>query len=491
MEQSRLPRWHSLLFGVRTRILAAYGLLILLSTVIATLVIRHALLVRLEEQIEESLQQEVEEFRLLEKGIDPRTGKPFTKVADIFTLFLDRNVPKENEYLITLLPDQFHQSSPEQLPPLIGQNSEAIQYWQSLKEGRQGEIGPKTNPILYLAEPVDIDGIDHGVFVVALTTANERREVDEAIRVIIQVMIAVMVITLVLAWVMAGRVLAPLRLLTSTARSITETDLTQRIPIKGGDEISELGVTFNAMLDRLQSAFVNQRHFLNEVGHELRIPITIVQGHLELMGDDPEEQRETVELVTDELDRMNSLVADLLLLAKTEQPDFLQLRTVDVGQLTEEMFAKAKALADREWRLEQAGTGNMVADRQRLTQAIMNLAQNAAKHTQDKDVIALGSEVSKGYMRFWVRDTGSGIPLEEQARIFDRFVRGADRRSEGVGLGLSIVKAIAQGHSGRVELSSTPGEGSTFTLILPLDPPSSTIPDNLGASKLHQSSTAK
>ena len=486
MEQSRSRRWHSLLFGVRTRILAAYGLLILLSTVIATLVIRHALLVRLQEQIDESLLQEVQEFRLLVNGQDPSTAQPFgTNVAAIFRVFLNRNVPKENEYLITLLPDQFYQASPDKLPPLISENSEAIQYWQSLTEAEHGEIGSKANPIVYLAEPINIEGKVRGVFVVALTTADERREVDEAIRVIIQVMIAVMVITLVLAWVMAGRVLTPLRLLTSTARSITETDLTQRIPIKGGDEISELGITFNAMLDRLQSAFVNQRHFLNEVGHELRIPITIVQGHLELMGDDPQEQQETVELVTDELDRMNSLVADLLLLAKTEQPDFLQLRTVDVGQLTEEMFAKAKALADRDWRLEQTGSGNMVADRQRLTQAIMNLAQNAAKHTQDKDVIALGSEVSKGFMRFWVRDSGTGIPLEEQARIFDRFVRGTDRRSEGVGLGLSIVRAIAQGHGGRVELFSTPGEGSTFTLILPLDPPSTAITDDRNASKRH------
>lgn len=473
MEQSRLRQWHSILFGVRTRILAAYCLLILLSTVIATLVIRHALLARLQERIDQSLQQEVEEFRLLVDGQDPNTAQPFGEdIAAIFKVFLNRNVPREDEYLITLLPDQFYHSSPKTLPPLLSRNSDAMQYWRSLTQPEQGEIGTQTNQIVYLAEPVNIGGKIRGVFVVALSTANERREVDEATIVIIQVMIGVMIVNVILAWVMAGKVLKPLRLLTATARSITETDLTQRIPIKGGDEISELGITFNAMLDRLQSAFVNQRHFLNEVGHELRIPITIIQGHLELMGDDPQEQQETVELLTDELDRMNCLVADLLLLAKTEQPDFLQLRTINISALTEEMYAKAKALAERDWCLEQTGSGLIVADRQRLTQAIMNLAQNAAKHTQVNDVIALGSEVTQGHMRFWVRDTGTGIPLDEQARIFDRFVRGTDHRSEGVGLGLSIVKAIAQGHGGQVELFSQPGEGSTFTLILPLDPPS-------------------
>ena len=225
MEQSRLSRWHSLLFGVRTRILAAYCLLILLSTVIATLVIRHALLVRLQEQIDESLLQEVQEFRLLVNGQDPSTAQPFgTDIAAIFRVFINRNVPKENEYLITLLPDQFYKSSPEQLPDIINQNSDAIRYWQSLTEAKQDVIGSKTNQIVYLAEPVNIGGKVRGVFVVALTTADERRQVDEAIRVIIQVMVAVMISTLVLAWVMAGRVLTPLRLLTSTARSITETD---------------------------------------------------------------------------------------------------------------------------------------------------------------------------------------------------------------------------------------------------------------------------
>ena len=479
MKQSRFHRLNSLLFSVRTRILTGYCLLILLSTVIATLVIRQALLVRLQERIDKSLKQEVQEFRLLVGGQDPNTAQPFgADITAIFNVFLNRNVPKDHEYLITLLPDRFYLSSPIALPPLLDKNSDVIQAWQSLTQPEQGEIGSQANQIVYLAEPVNIDGKVRGVFVIAISTANERRQVDEAIIVIIQTMIVVMIITVILAWVMAGRVLKPLRLLTATARSISETDLTQRILVKGSDEISELGVTFNAMLDRLQSAFVNQRHFLNEVGHELRIPITIIQGHLELMGDDPQEQQETIELVTDELDRMNSLVTDLLLLAKAEQPDFLQFQTIDINALTAEMYTKAKALADRDWRLEQTGSGLIVADRQRLTQAIMNLAHNAAKHTQVNDVIALGSEVKQGQIRFWVRDMGTGIPLVEQADIFDRFVKGSnDRRSDGFGLGLSIVKAIAQGHGGRVEVYSQPGEGSTFTLSLPLDPPSSLASD--------------
>jgi len=254
---------------------------------------------------------------------------------------------------------------------------------------------------------------------------------------------------------------------------ISESDLTRRIPVQGIDEISELTITFNEMLDRLQAAFASQRDFINDAGHELRTPITIIRGHLELLGDDPQERRETVELVTDELDRMSRFVDDLLLLAKAEPPNFLILETVDIDLLTEELYAKARALADRDWRLENKGAGRIVADRHRLTQAMMSLAQNATQHTTDQDVITLGSTLTNGNACFWVRDTGEGIAFADRQRLFERFARGSRsrRRSEGAGLGLSIVQAIAVAHGGRVELFSRPGKGSTFTIVIPLDPP--------------------
>lgn len=106
------------------------------------------------------------------------------------------------------------------------------------------------------------------------------------------------------------------------------------------------------MMDRLQTSFAIQRNFVNDAGHELRTPITIIRGHLELMGDDPQEQQETIELVMDELDRMNRLVNDLVLLAKSENPDFLELETVNIDSFTEELYTKIKALAKRNWRLD-------------------------------------------------------------------------------------------------------------------------------------------
>ena len=152
-----------------------------------------------------------------------------------------------------------------------------------------------------------------------------------------------------------GRVLAPLRLLTDTARSITETDLTRRIPVSGHDEIAELARTFNAMLDRLERAFASQRAFVDDASHELRTPITIVRGHLELLGDDPDERRETVALVTDELDRMSRFVDDLLLLARAERDDFLRVGEVELGALTDELLDKAARSARARWQLEARG----------------------------------------------------------------------------------------------------------------------------------------
>lgn len=139
---------------------------------------------------------------------------------------------------------------------------------------------------------------------------------------IIQVSSLVFVVSLILAWLAAGRVLAPLRAITTTAHAISEADLNQRLPVQGKGELAELAMTFNEMMDRLEAAFVSQREFFNDAGHELRTPITIVRGHLELMGDDPQEQQETLALVIGELDRMSRMVDDMILLAKAERLDF-------------------------------------------------------------------------------------------------------------------------------------------------------------------------
>ena len=473
MSPDRQRRWDSrrLLAGARTRVLLAFVILLALSTAASTLALRQILLARTGERVEQALVQEVDEFRaLVSDGRNPLTGEPFGgDVEALFDVFLQRNVPGEGEEIFTFVDGSLYAST-DSAP-----NRSLLERVTQLGRGgstERGEIGTAEGEIRYLAVPVEVGGRSRGEFVVAVNLGRERREVREAVQTAAGVSLAVLLIASALAWVIAGRVLAPLRTLRTTAQAITQSDLTRRLDVHGNDEIAELGRTFNAMLDRLEDAFASQRAFVSDAGHELRTPITIVRGHLELLGDEPAEREDTVALLTDELDRMARFVDDLLLLAKAEQPDFLRLGPLDLDVLTEELYAKAQALADRDWCLVGSGAGRLTADRQRLTQAMIQLAQNAVQHTIAGDRIALGSALSAGTARLWVADTGEGVPAAERERIFERFHRGGDgrRRSDGAGLGLSIVRAIAEAHGGRIELDSREGAGSTFTLIVPTDP---------------------
>ncbi|MGI9112277.1 MAG: histidine kinase dimerization/phospho-acceptor domain-containing protein [Gaiellaceae bacterium] len=197
--------------------------------------------------------------------------------------------------------------------------------------------------------PLEVNERVLGVFVVSVFRELQQGPFDDAITATIGVGLAVLLIGSLLAWGVAESVLRPVRSVTQNARAITETDLTRRIEVQGHDEVAKLASTFNATLDRLESAFTAQRRFLDDAGHELKTPLTIVTGHLELLGEEPAERAATLALVLDELDRMNRIVNDLLLLAKSEAPDFLRLETVDVGLLTEELHTKAAALAPRSW----------------------------------------------------------------------------------------------------------------------------------------------
>ena len=457
--------------GARTRILAAFVILLGLSTLLSVLAIRRLLLVRTADRVDAALTQEVEEFRTLVRGRDPRTGTLFRgRLNLIFDTYFRRNVPGEGETLIAYLDGRPYLSD-------SGGRGGAIapafrpDRWATLPRAERGDLETPVGTVRYLAVPIlGGEGV-RGVFVVAAGLASERREVEEAVRLAALVLLSVLVLASALAWVVAGRILAPLRLLAETARSIGESDLTRRITVTGRDEIAELARTFNAMLDRLEAAFDTQRAFVSDASHELRTPITIVRGHLELLGDDPDERRDTVALVTDELDRMTRFVDDLLLLARAERDDFLRPAEVELGALTDELLEKAMGLAPRDWGLEARGEAVLLADRQRLTQAVMGLAQNAVQHTAEGDPIRLGSAVEDGEARLWVRDSGPGVAPEDQERIFERFARASAsrRRSEGAGLGLAIVRAIAEAHGGRVALASERGAGATFSLVLPLD----------------------
>jgi signal transduction histidine kinase len=455
--------------SLRTRIAAWFIGFFALAMGASILVTYEALLIRLDQRVDEDLRQEVAELRNLVDETDPASR---SDVGRIFTVYLQRNVPSENEALITFVNGEPHRRSRPIVPYRLDQDPALVERWATLREPDRGRVSTPAGRVEYLAVPVGPERSTHGVFVAAIFRDREKSEVNAAVTAVGAFGFAVLLVASLIAWRLADRVIKPVRELTTTARSISETDLSARIPERGRDEVAQLAATFNSMLGRLERAFESQRRFLDDAGHELKTPLTIIRGHLELLGDDPKERRETMPLVLDELDRMTRIIGDVLLLAKHERSDFLELSTVDVGTLTDELHAKAKALAPRDWVIEKRGRGVIVADRQRLTQAMMQLALNAARYSETGEAIRLGSNVSNGEARFWISDQGPGIPFEEQRMIFERFQRGSDtRRWEGAGLGLAIVKAIAEAHHGRVELKSRPGSGATFTLVVAVDQP--------------------
>ncbi|MDJ0798384.1 MAG: HAMP domain-containing sensor histidine kinase [Calothrix sp. MO_167.B12] len=478
-------------WAARTRILLWYVAIIIFIFMVSMPVFRHLLYQRVDARVRRQLIKKMfafnkmignpiasqapdQEIANLVNQVEGRSKPPSSteELKQFFNEFLKQQIIEDDSFLLTFVNGKFFKSSPTARPPEFQEDTELMRQWAAKTRSTERKLEiPQSNlgGMIYKTQIVKVNGRVLGVFVVAHTTAGEREEALEAIQTIVHVSGGVLVLAVILVWVGSGRVLAPLRVLSTTTRSISESDLSKRIPVRGSGEIAELATTFNEMMNRLQLAFRTQRKFINDAGHELRTPITIIRGHLELMGDDPQEREETITLVLDELDRMNRFVEDLILLAKAERPDFLQLETVDLTTITEELFTKARALADRQWCLDAIAQGKMVVDRQRLTQAVMNLAQNATQHTQTEDTIAIGSLIDNNLVHFWVRDTGSGIAESDHIKIFERFARAANsrRRSDGAGLGLSIVKAIAEAHDGGVKLQSTLGEGSIFTIVLP------------------------
>ena len=459
--------------GLRARILAWFIGVFAVATLASVLVTREVLLLRLDQRIDRDLVQESAELRRLARGNDPETGRPFgERAARIFEVFLERNVPSRHEALITFVGGEPYLRSRQVVPYRLDRDPALVERWGRLRTPERGRAETPAGRVEFLAVPLIRDREVAGTFVAAIFRDRASEEVGAVVRAAGGVGLAFLLLGSLVAWRLADRVVRPVAALERTARTITETDLTQRIPVRGNDEVAQLATTFNAMVARLERAFRSQRAFLDDAGHELKTPLTIVRGHLELLESDPAEREATLALVLDELDRMGRIVDDLLLLAQREQPDFLRLETVDVEALTSELHAKLSALGPRDWVVEGHGRGVIVADRQRLTQALVQLALNAARHAPGTEPICLGSSVRDGEAHFWVRDRGPGIAPADLERIFERFGRGtSSARADGAGLGLPIVRSIAEAHHGRVDVASRPGEGATFTLVVPVDQP--------------------
>ena len=279
---------------------------------------------------------------------------------------------------------------------------------------------------------------------------------------------------------LSRRALSPVERVTRTAQSIVRAeDLGQRVPLPASqDERHHLTVTINDLLGRLETLFVAQRRFVADVSHELRTPLTAMQGNLEILArggaNDHELLNESLDDMRRETTRLIRMVNDLLLLAQSDARVPLRSEQVELDTLMLELYRDLRPLAGQvQLRLGAEDQIMVVGDRDRIKQALLNLGVNALQHTPPGGTVTLSLERRTGYACLSVADTGEGIAEEDLPHIFDRFYRADRSRSRhngGAGLGLAIVRRIADAHNGYATVNSIVGRGSTFAVWLPLVP---------------------
>jgi signal transduction histidine kinase len=274
-------------------------------------------------------------------------------------------------------------------------------------------------------------------------------------------------------YLLSGWALGPVARITRVARDISATDLSRRIQMQGvDDELKLMADTFDGMLDRLQGSFEDQRRFVHEASHELRNPIAVAQTNLELalQTEDKDELADAAKVALQSTQRMGVLVEGLLEQARTGVPE-LHLERIDLGLLVSEIAAEFSAIAARRDIDVTAGTLAtedlaINGDGPAIRRAISNLVSNAVRLAPAGSTIQLAARRHDDCVDVTVADEGPGIDASQHEAIFQRFWRGQDVGA-GSGLGLSIVRRIAERHGGTATVQSAAGTGSTFTLRLP------------------------
>jgi len=286
------------------------------------------------------------------------------------------------------------------------------------------------------------------------------------------------------AYLLARAALSPVEAVVSSARQMTEGDLSRRLPVSHPkDEIGRLTTTINGLLARLEAAFARreealsrQRRFAADASHELRTPLTSIAGYAQMLEEwglnDPQTAREGVTAIGQESERMQRLVEGLLALTRGDEGAPLEIEDHDLAAVAEDATRTAANEKTAVEYLPPKRPVNAPFDRDRIRQVASILLDNAVKYTPDGGRTKVTVRERNGWAALEVSDTGIGIPEDQLPLIFERFHRvDPSRTTAGAGLGLSIARQIAEAHGGRIEVESTPGEGSTFTLLLPKKPP--------------------
>ena len=322
-----------------------------------------------------------------------------------------------------------------------------------------------------LTEPVTAGGRVLGIFRVAESLGQIETAQDSLRSAFIVAGAVALVILLGVAIWIATLISRPLERMSGFAAEVEAGDLDRRLDLDGGpSEVRSLGDSLNHMLDRLQRAFEREREFVADASHELRTPITIASGELDLLRREVDAQeRERLDVVRRELRRMERLIGEMLALAREDAGAALQREPIDLDDLLDDLRRDLPLLGRRDYRVGELG-GTLDADPDRLAQVLRNLVRNAVTHTAEGGTIEVSVVAEGDRVRFEVIDDGPGIAPEDAEHLFERFYRSADGRArdhDGSGLGLAIANAIVTAHGGRIWAEPAPGRGARVAFELP------------------------
>jgi len=277
-------------------------------------------------------------------------------------------------------------------------------------------------------------------------------------------------------WMLTGRSLAPVVVMCAEARKIGDSNLEQRLPVLNPrDELGTLAATFNDLLARLHAGITRQRGFVADASHELRTPLSIVRSAATLTLDRPRreehEYRTALQVVADESRRLSRLVDDMLTLTRADSGHHsLRIAPLCLAELLAEVSRAARVLgAPRALRVSFTfeGEAPFTGDEELLRRMLLNLVENAQAHSPEGSTVALHLGSHGGRWLIRVRDQGPGIPVDEQARVFERFYRGEGSAPGGAGLGLAIARWIAEAHGGSLTIESSAPGGTILLASLP------------------------
>lgn len=318
-----------------------------------------------------------------------------------------------------------------------------------------------------LETPIVIGGRPVGLFLAAVDTTPLQPAGDTAARVAILVGAIALVAAVAGAYLVLRRLLRRIGRIADTAERIGEGRIHDRLGDQGtSDEVGRLARSFDSMLDRIEGAVHAQHELLSDVSHQLRTPLTVARGHLEVLGrvgGGDEAVSETVDTAIGELDRMAGLVDRLLILGRAREPVRYDVQDVDLRSFLGDLLRAGAVLAPRRWELGQVPDAVVAFDETEVRGALLNLVDNAVHATGATDTIRISARQDGRFLVLEVEDSGPGIPATERSRVLDRFARrptGAD----GSGLGLAIVSAVCEAHGGSVSIGDSPLGGASVTM---------------------------